>query len=435
MPKKLIALFSVLLLAAVFISGCGKEDVKADKKTEAAEKEDQTKNEDQTKEKEQETEKEAAAEEDASADTEKENTATNDVSGLISFMEEQTEGTTKTVFENSDKQTHDLKDISVSLDAYTVVQLNDFHTDFSIPFNDQTDGGVILAKYSVENKGDKDAYYMPSLDGTFTGATKAYTNYKELIPEEDQLSTVLSPANDYVVKAGETAEGYFAYPFGKDAFDKIMDLGTIQVDVPPAQGTKGKFDNPIGSKGKFTISLNDKGAEKASANAKFYQDDATKNDMGEKKLLKEKSDIGKKEKLRDVTVTLDGYQFAEFTPNEVEAPRFKNFKNGVVILTVKFLLDNKGKEDIGLSGISSTLRVNDGSQWMINEGMLKMYTINDLIEANDSGELLQVYVLDKEQYDKIWKDKDFDIEIGPMRNKEAKDISKGKKASFKLPNE
>lgn len=432
MSKKLIALFSVLFLAAIFISGCGKEEAEADKKTEAAEKEDQTKNEDKAKEEEEKAE-ETAEEEEESADSEKTDTANNDVSSLISYMEEQTEGSTKILFENSDKQTHDLKDISVSLDSYTVVQLNDFHTDFSIPFNDQTDGGVILAKYSVENKGDKDAYYMPSLNGTFTGATKAYTNYKELTPEENQLSTSLSPSNDYLVKAGETTEGYVAYPFGKDTFEKIMDLGSIQVDVPPAQGTKGKFDNPIGSKGKFTISLNDKGAEKASANAKFYQDDVTKNDMGEKKMLKEKSDIGKKEKLRDVTVTLDGYQFAAFTPNEVEAPRFKNFKNGVVILTVKFLLDNKGKEDIGLNSISSTLKVNDGSQWMINEGMLKMYSTNELVASNDSGELLQVYVLDKEQYDKIWKDKDFDIEIGPMRNKEAKDISKGKKASFKLP--
>ena len=48
------------------------------------------------------------------------------------------------------------------------------------------------------------------------------------------------------------------------------------------------------------------------------------------------------------------------------------------------------------------------------------------------SEILQVYALDKEQYDKIWKDKSFEVEIGPMKDAEAKDISKGKKATFEL---
>ncbi|MGQ0519250.1 DUF5068 domain-containing protein, partial [Bacillus sp. D-CC] len=75
-------------------------------------------------------------------------------------------------------------------------------------------------------------------------------------------------------------------------------------------------------------------------------------------------------------VTLDGYQFTQFTPNSVEAPRFANFKNGIVLLTVKFKLDNKDTQDVSLSPISSTLRVNDGTQYTINEGMLLNYDYN-----------------------------------------------------------
>ena len=113
-------------------------------------------------------------------------------------------------------------------------------------------------------------------------------------------------------------------------------------------------------------------------------------------MLKEESGIGKSEPLGDATVTLDGYQFTEFTPNEVEAPRFENFKNGIVLLTVKFQLDNKGSESIGLTSMSSKLTVNDGTQYMLDEGMLLNYSYNDVIAAGESGELLQMYLLDQE---------------------------------------
>ena len=44
------------------------------------------------------------------------------------------------------------------------------------------------------------------------------------------------------------------------------------------------------------------------------------------KMLKEKSSINNSQELGAVHVTLDGYQFTQFTPNSVEAPRFANFK-------------------------------------------------------------------------------------------------------------
>lgn len=63
---------------------------------------------------------------------------------------------------------------------------------------------------------------MPALDMSFTGAQKVYSNYKDLIPKEDQLPTKLAPTNDYLVKAGETISGYIAYPFGKDDLEKFQ---------------------------------------------------------------------------------------------------------------------------------------------------------------------------------------------------------------------
>ncbi|MGI8386747.1 DUF5068 domain-containing protein [Robertmurraya sp. P23] len=417
MARYWVLLFTMLTL--LIISGCG-----SDKKETIADE-----NVSASKENSKEGDKVESQEEAEEA------TATGsvgDFTELITYMEKETEGTAKILYENKEQQVHEMDGVKVSLDAYTLLELTDFHTDFSIPFNDQTDGGVIIAQYTVTNELDKDVYYMPSFYLSFTGAQKAYDNIRDLLPLEEQLVEKLSPSNDYLLKAGESVTGYYTYPFGKDHLETVLNLSTASVEVPAAQAVKGEFSSQIGKDGQFTLSLNKSGAEKVEANKAFYNDKVTSANMGEKKLLKEAQDISTSEQLGDVTVTLDGYQFTEFTPNEVEAPRFVDFKNGIVLLTVKFNLDNKGSDSIGLSSMSSKLTVNDGSQYMFGEGMLLDYGYDDLIEAGKSGELLQIFILDKEQYEKIWKNKSFEVEIGPILNKEAKDISKGKKAVFEL---
>ena len=433
MSKKLMSLFSVMMVAALMITGCGQSDKANNEQKENVTKENKEEKKDTQKEKKE--EKTDTSKEKESKDTNTKDTAANasDYSKLISYMEKETQGKTKVLYENKEPQLHKLQDVSVSLDNYTLVELNDFHTNFDIPFNRQTNGGVILAHYTVKNSSNKDAYYMPTLNITFTGATKDYSNYKDLIPTEEQLTEKLSPKNNYLVEAGKSVSGYVAYPFSKDDLTKILGLSTVSVMVPEAQANKGKFDAPIGSPGKFALSLNQQGSEKTAADKAFYQDKVTVDNMGEKTMLSEKSNVNKSEQLGNTNVTLEGYQFTKFTPNSVEAPRFKNFKNGIVLMTVKFKLDNKEPEDIGLSSLSSTLRVNDGAQYTLSEGMLLNYKYNDLIKAGTSGELLQVFTLDQEQYEKIWKDKSFEIELGPMRNKDAKDISKGKQVKFTLP--
>ncbi|WP_369797417.1 DUF5068 domain-containing protein [Paucisalibacillus sp. EB02] len=419
-------LLVTMMLAVLIVSGCGndKEEAKADEKENVSEE----KNEEVEKEEEQ----EESETEEVEKTEEAVETNASDFSELITYMENETQGTAKVLYENKEPQVHNMDGVTVSLDAYTLVELNDFHTDFSIPFNDETNGGVIVAQYTVTNELDKDVYYMPAFYLSFTGAEKDYNNYRDLLPEEDQLPVKLSPSNDYVLKAGESVTGYYTYPFGKTHLKTALEVSTVAVDVPAAQAVKGDFGNPIGSDGQFTLSLNEAGAEKVAANEAFYKDKVTVDDMGEKKMLKEESGIGKSEQLGDVTVTLDGYQFTEFTPNEVEAPRFTDWTNGIVLLTVKFNLDNKGSDAIGLSSMSSTLTVNDGAQYMFDQGMLLDYSYDDLIDAGESGEYLQIYVLDKEQYEKIWKDKSFEIEFGPIKAQDATDLSKGKTAIFEF---
>lgn len=425
MKKSLFLMSSLILSTSIILGGCGKsadETKKDDEPKKTQEEKGQAKDKDKDK-----VEKEESKKDQESVK------GSADFASLISYMEKETQGKTKVLFENNESQIHKMEKVSISLDAYSVVELKDFHTDFNIPFGEQTNGGVILAKYTVKNDMDKDVYYMPSLDLTFTGANKIYTNDKDLIPEESQLPTKLGYKTDYLLKAGEEITGYIAYPFGETDLAKINELGTVTVEVPKPYTEKENYSSTLGSDGRFNLALNTDGSKKVASDSSFYQDKVTLDNMGEKKMLKEKSDINESKKIGDVNAILEGYQFTQFTPNEVEAPRFSNFTNGVTLLTVKFKLENKATSEIGLSAMTSKLSVNDGMQYSLSEGMLLNYKYNDVIKAGETGELLQVFVLDQEQYEKIWKDKAFEVELGPIRDKEVKDTSKGKKETFTLP--
>lgn len=153
--------------------------------------------------------------------------------------------------------------------------------------------------------------------------------------------------------------------------------------------------------------------------------------MGGKEMIEQEDGIGESDELGDVTITLDGYQFVDFTPNQYEEDRFTDPDN-LVAATIKFEIDNQGDEEIGLNSLTTKLTVNDGSQYLLSEGMLVPYDINDHIEPGEQGELLQTFLLDKEMYEKIWIDKSMEIEIGPMRNADAEDISKGHEITFDL---
>ena len=437
MKKKLHLLIVAMLIAILALSACGKED---EGKKEVNKEDYSTKKETPETEVDKEEDDEAEKEEVKEEKEDDKNTETAkgsvDFSEIISYMEEETEGTTKVLYENGEQQVHKMEDVSVSLDGYTFVELNDFHANYEIPFRDQTDGVVILAQYTVTNDSDKDAYYTPALSMTIShdGRERAHSNNNSLTPREEQLATKISPTNDYLLKAGESVSGYEAYSFGKTELDTLMDLSVLDMTVPKPRTDKDDFGSTFGEEGRFKIVLSDDGAEAAESNSKFYEDKVTFDSMGEKKMLKEKSDIGDSQDLGDAKVTLEGYQFTEFTPNADEAPRFENFTNGMVLLTTKFKVENNGSENIDLYGLNSKLTVNDGAQYQLNEGMLLRLGIKQIVEPGKEDEFLQIFLLDQEQYEKIWKEKAFEIEVGPFKNEDSKDISKGKRITFTLPN-
>jgi len=356
-----------------------------------------------------------------------------DFDELIKYMEDETEGTAEIIYEGEGGDEHDMDGVTVSVDSYVLLELNDFHENFSIPFDDDTNGGVLLAQYTVKNDTGDDLAYMPQMYLSYVGVTKAFNNYKDLLPEDEQLPSILAPSNDYELKAGDEVTGYYTYPFGEEQLNDVLSEGEVEVEVPQPQKDPDDFGTAIGEEGSFVLSLDaESTAENGEKESKgFYEDKVTEENMGDKTMIEEEDGIGKTETLGDVDVTLEGYQFTEFEPNSDEASRFESFENGIVLLTVKFDIDNGGDTEISKNSATSKLTMNDGSVYTLGEGMLLNYRNDDVIEAGDNGELLQVYPLDQRDYED-WKDRSFELEIGPMRDEEGKDISKGKKVQFDL---
>ena len=133
MSKKLLSLFSTLIVAAFVITGCGQSDTTNKEQKEDVTQENKTEKTDTTKE----NKPEEKSEDKKAEDKKPENTATSssDYSKLISYMKKETGGKTKVLFENKEPQVYKAEDVSVTMNGYTLVELNGFHTNFDIPFN------------------------------------------------------------------------------------------------------------------------------------------------------------------------------------------------------------------------------------------------------------------------------------------------------------
>lgn len=425
--RKGMMLIVVLFFMAIIASACGGSD-EGEAPEEVAAEDDETVVEEDEEEEEEEIEEEQEEEEELVEDTASE----SDFADLIAFMEEETQGTATVLYENDNPQTHEMEGVTVTLEAYTLVELLDFHRDYSIPFDDQNNGAVVIAQYRIMNDTDQDVHYMTTFDMDYVGAEKYLGNHQYLLPEEVQLPNILAPSNEYLLEAGQEIVGYYAYPIGEDRLADIMELGSVDVQISTPRTDYDDYGSTIGSEGRFTLPLDpDSEAEEEERAAQgFYEDRVTADNMGEKTMLEQEENIGETKEIGDSTITLEGYQFTHFVPNEEEAPRFQD--DEYVLLTVKFIIDNGHDEDVSKSSVSSTLYLNDGKLWTLNEGMLLLYSYSDVIPAGESGEILQVFLLDKEEYEKVWKDKSFEMEIGPLRNIDAEDLSKGERVEFKL---
>ena len=368
----------------------------------------------------------------SSSSTKKSSSSSSDLSERAEEMEKYLgAGGAELLYSQTEPVTVEMGDLTISIDAYDLVEFTDFDSDFSIPFGDQTErGAVMLGTISITNNSDNVLYYPSVPDLTFTGAEKAYTNNRKVVEEDDDNYGAMSVKSKGEVGAGETVTGTVNYLFDDSALDAITELGLVTMNVPKGYTKAESFstEDGVGSDQKIQLTVTSEGQETAGANASFLQDKASTSDMGTKTLDKEKKGIKETETVDGVEATLSEYQFTFFEPNEVEAPRFSNFENGVVLLTVKFDIDNQGDKPISMGSSSAVLTVNNGSQRILSEGMLLDYS-SETVEVGEQKELLQVFAMDQEEYEKIWREKDFALKLNLVNSEDYKQSS----VEFDLP--
>lgn len=339
----------------------------------------------------------------------------------------------KVLYADMKPQVFEQGTVTVSLDGYETLELNDFKQDFASKFRDNSDyAGLLLAKYTIVNTGKEDAYYSPIFGLDYSESKHGFSGSKNIMSEDvvDLSSTMVK--KERKLTAGESVTGFLAFNIDGPSLDDMKKLAMVTMTIPAAY-SKDEISKEarLGEEVKIELPVTDKGEETIAEKAKFYPDKITVDNMGTKTLLKEKKDIAETADYGEAKVTFNGYQFTEFVPNETEAPRFSDFENGIVLMTASFTIKNDGDEIIAPSTSSATLNVNNDSQRIMNSGMLLPRTTDTEIKKGEDKEWIQVFAFDKEQYDKIWKDKDFSIKVNLRQISGS--LRKGEDVTFKLP--
>lgn len=325
-------------------------------------------------------------------------------------LEEKTEtASLDRLYENSDPMIYAENDVEVQVNGYRYYKIQNFTRNLRIPFGDQNaEGGVIVLAVTIKNDTEKAAYYGNGFSFSITGSRSSLMRTKNMLTE-DLESELLQ--NDSEIAAGEELTGFVPFAVEPAEMEKLDDNNEAILEVPGIFTKKGSFksDDALFLGTKETVPFDAKGEAKSEAVSHLYEDKATVENMGTKRLLVDKK-IDETKEFEGVKVTLDGYQFAEFEPNEEQASRFRRYETGIVLLTAKVTIQNNGKEILQFNDTSGSLKVgNKGS--IISQSALEVRADPSELAIGETQTKYLVVPIDKESYDKLYKDQEFVLNI------------------------
>ena len=166
-------------------------------------------------------------------------------------------------------------------------------------------------------------------------------------------------------------------------------------------------------------------AKDEEGSKKVHQDLLTSENIATKKILYENLKINEAKAIDKVNVTLESIQYAEITPSEK-----KSFsETGIVALTIKLKLENHSDQPLDLTTLGMFLRANDNQMSYLSQTSLEPNQQREEIAEGTSGEMLRVFIMDKEMFSVTQKLK---LEFGPFRSNDGKELFSGKKAEFDI---
>lgn len=269
-------------------------------------------------------------------------------------------------------------------------------------------GGLYFVEVSYQNKTDQPVFIPGTYYGMIEGVSASISSSRVALSDAlDIFKETMNKKSQ--VAPGETFTGVFALGIEEDEREELDKAGKLMLETPvilPSE-TASVSEAYLPSE-KWALSISQATSEAQTQQASFYPDAITKNNLGEKTLLQAASNLMKSEDEKGITVTLNGYQWVDFVPNSDQADRFKDFKEGVVTLTVEFTVVNQSNQILKLDSTSGVLTLNDSVR-MMNEGLLEA---NEAVELNqgEEGKVYLVFAMSKDDY-QLYENRSVEVEV------------------------
>lgn len=395
MKRKIV--LPLMAIALLGISGC--EDKKeSDSKT------------DVTKSSISSTKQQEDAETSSSEIEEQKTDNKTDLDTVQKVLKEQTKAEKLTkLFEKDDVITNGDNNVNFTINGYQYLKIENFSRDFAVSYGDQNKkGGVLLVSATFKNNSDTKVYVGPGFSMSVVGYDSAIGRDEDLL-ENDLVGELLDKKNE--LKPNEELSGYVALGVKPAAMEKITESGTAEFELPGFYSKPDSFSkaDTIVEPKKESIALTNEGESSNTEASQFYEDKITTENMGTKTMIDEKK-LDKVENFENVAITAEGSQITSFEPNEEQASRFSKFESGVILITVKLNIRNDGDTPLNVDSTSATLKIGDSVK-MMSENMLQTKNGADEVGKGEEATKCLVFALDKESYEKLYKDQDLLLDV------------------------
>lgn len=299
--------------------------------------------------------------------------------------------------------------VKVTIEGYRYYQIENFSRNMKIPFGDQREkGGVVIVDALIENGSVQKVYAGTGFSMSVTGFDASIMRKKQLLTED--LDSKLYEA-DHEIAPKSQVRGYIALSLKPEAMDKLAEHGEAMIEIPGIYSKKDSYSSAdaLLEKKEESIPFTVDGEKKVEAAGEFYPDKVTAENMGTKTLLTSKK-LNETKDFEGIKVTLGGYQFTEFVPNEDEAPRFKNFEKGIVLLTAEVTVDNQGQETLKFANTSGGLTIDNSVKTLTQNG-LEVRPKKEELAVGEKATKYLVFTLDKESYEKLYHEQEFKLDV------------------------
>src|SRR5690625_1823451 len=429
--KNKLKLFSILFIVATMVlAGCGKDE-KDDKAKEVASIKDDDKEEKDEKKKDKEKKEEKPEEKkDEKKEEKEEPESKGDDEVMNPQIAEETDGDVEVIYTNDDPgYTSDLDGLKVDVHKYQVVKLTDMNKSQDITFDDNLEGYAVTIDVTTENTRDKPVIYNNSMD-IRTDDRNDYMPFKMNHFVAEDKNVEWGEGGTGVFEPGDKQDFFMVASLTNDQFDKIESSDAkFIIEGGVSEDLEG-FSDQFGEEEVFDFTYSEESDTKSADAPEFYKDKLTTENIADKEILFEDTELDMTEKIGDAEITIEGVQFTEITPTKANKEMFSDFEDGIVALTLQVSVDNQSDEMIYNDGFNSWINANDGEARYQSQGSLENDSGRE-IQPGETGERQLVYVFDQKYYDLY---EDFDLEMGPFFGEEGY-LFKEQEAEFELPAE